>query len=461
NAMARTIPVIISFLARLLGLGGISEKIRSFIEGIRERVDKAIDKLIEKVMAGIKKAVGVGKAAVASVVEWWKKEKKVKVGEKTALIYFEGTEETARLTIKASPSQNYTDYLAGIASKMSSPDQKKAHAEATAVGKRIESKISSHNLTKGETDALVVDLNRFGELLEIMLGAAAPPPSIINYGAVTAEQGGTRAEAKVLSQDSGGSKGSEPADDPPIWQAVQHRKSDDNKRAYVQGHLLNHNVHGPGKRFNMAPITYTANAEHKNGIEEEIKKRVLVQNEVAYYKITAVYGTHPTSPDYTKLTSKAASTLTPDEQIQLRAMEADRKLPLRFEFDAHTLKNDNGKWIEDKKISYAPVENEIPKKAPGPGGTVHVERLERLSINNPVGGSHTAEEALLHLENIGGVRAAALLAELTKRKFTSWTEVVARKIPGVTDDLIEKWQDQTVPGTSQRLVYFHGETIWK
>lgn len=61
EAMARTIPVIISFLARLIGLGGISEKIRSVIESIQESVDKAIDKVIEKARQMFARMVGGGK----------------------------------------------------------------------------------------------------------------------------------------------------------------------------------------------------------------------------------------------------------------------------------------------------------------------------------------------------------------------------------------------------------------
>jgi hypothetical protein len=60
NAMARTVPVIISFLARLLGLGGISEKIKTIITKIQDKVDKAVDKVIAKVIGGVRKLFGRG-----------------------------------------------------------------------------------------------------------------------------------------------------------------------------------------------------------------------------------------------------------------------------------------------------------------------------------------------------------------------------------------------------------------
>jgi uncharacterized protein YicC (UPF0701 family) len=56
NALARAIPVVIGFLASLLGVGGISEKIKDVIEKIRKPIDAAIDWVITKVLALVKVA---------------------------------------------------------------------------------------------------------------------------------------------------------------------------------------------------------------------------------------------------------------------------------------------------------------------------------------------------------------------------------------------------------------------
>ena len=47
ESMARAIPLAISFLASLLGLDGISKKVKEVIEGFREKVDKGLDWLID------------------------------------------------------------------------------------------------------------------------------------------------------------------------------------------------------------------------------------------------------------------------------------------------------------------------------------------------------------------------------------------------------------------------------
>jgi hypothetical protein len=62
QALARTIPIVIGFLARLIGLGGISQKIKDFILKVQAKVDAAIDKAIAKVVAFVKKLFGKGGA---------------------------------------------------------------------------------------------------------------------------------------------------------------------------------------------------------------------------------------------------------------------------------------------------------------------------------------------------------------------------------------------------------------
>ena len=57
QALGRTVPLVISFFARLIGLGGITAKIVSIIKTVQAKVDKALDWLIEKIVGGLKKLV--------------------------------------------------------------------------------------------------------------------------------------------------------------------------------------------------------------------------------------------------------------------------------------------------------------------------------------------------------------------------------------------------------------------
>ncbi|MCG6986335.1 MAG: hypothetical protein LJE61_14175, partial [Thiocapsa sp.] len=59
GALNRILPVVIGFLASLLSLGDISDKIRQFIEAVQEPVNKAIDWVISKGVSIAKKIAGL------------------------------------------------------------------------------------------------------------------------------------------------------------------------------------------------------------------------------------------------------------------------------------------------------------------------------------------------------------------------------------------------------------------
>jgi hypothetical protein len=60
KSLGNMVPILIGFLANLLGLGGISEKIKEFIKKVQDKVDKAIDKAIAKIVGVVKKLFGKG-----------------------------------------------------------------------------------------------------------------------------------------------------------------------------------------------------------------------------------------------------------------------------------------------------------------------------------------------------------------------------------------------------------------
>ena len=64
NTMAKGLTLLISFLARFVGLGGIAKKIQNVIKKIRKPIDKALDKIIDWLVKKGKALFGKGKAAV-------------------------------------------------------------------------------------------------------------------------------------------------------------------------------------------------------------------------------------------------------------------------------------------------------------------------------------------------------------------------------------------------------------
>ena len=80
KAMGQMIPLIIAFLARLLGIGGIAKRVKKIINRVRRRVDKAIDKALKKIIGKFKVFIGKGTTAVKKGAK--------KVGEKVKSFVF-------------------------------------------------------------------------------------------------------------------------------------------------------------------------------------------------------------------------------------------------------------------------------------------------------------------------------------------------------------------------------------
>src|SRR5262249_53716273 len=77
KGLARGLSLVISFLASLLRLTGVTNKIREAIQKIRGKVDAVLSKVAKWIADKAKVLIGKGvvavKTGVAAVLQWWKK----------------------------------------------------------------------------------------------------------------------------------------------------------------------------------------------------------------------------------------------------------------------------------------------------------------------------------------------------------------------------------------------------
>lgn len=118
NALARSVPVLISLFASVLGLGNIAKQVKGVITTITKPINKAIDWVVDKVVAFAKKVVGKiksgakkvkekAKETVQKIINWWKTRSGFKddSGESHTLSY-KGQKKTAQLYVASSnPTQ--------------------------------------------------------------------------------------------------------------------------------------------------------------------------------------------------------------------------------------------------------------------------------------------------------------------------------------------------------------------
>ncbi|HEU6454624.1 MAG TPA: hypothetical protein VN201_04110, partial [Roseateles sp.] len=200
KSLAAAIPVVIGFLARLLGLSGISDKIRSFIQKVQAKVDAAIDKVIAKIVGVVKKLFGKLKAGVAKVVQWWRHRKAIAVEGRRLTLYTEGSEASTRVLVASSPGVPWSTYLANNKPGKSAPAAlKAAHTAAAGLAAQIEA-----GKPRGADDAVHAQnveqwFNALAVQIEILNKDEDRPASVITYGGTNGHGGGIHAEAAVLS----------------------------------------------------------------------------------------------------------------------------------------------------------------------------------------------------------------------------------------------------------------------
>ncbi len=126
KALAKTIPIIIAFFARMIGLGNIGQAVKAVLKKIQAPVDKVLNKVVDKVAVLAKKVIDKGKALVDKgkqkvaavtkkvkdkLVSWWKLKKGFQgADKKNHTLFFKGEGKNAELKV-ASNEQTIEIFL--------------------------------------------------------------------------------------------------------------------------------------------------------------------------------------------------------------------------------------------------------------------------------------------------------------------------------------------------------------
>ncbi|RYZ24225.1 MAG: hypothetical protein EOO10_20565, partial [Chitinophagaceae bacterium] len=293
-------------LSKKMGLDKVVKKVQGNIQ-------KGKDWAKEKVEQGKEK----GKAALETVVSWWKKKKVVNTndGEKHTL-YLEGAGENYRLMIRSTPV-TYKGFIQqtlnknGVAAPIAGSPEQRALVKAD----EIDQNMAGYGKVKQE------DRVAWGERLSALIDELADltgqlninfnvpdPPSIIRFGAPSSEGFGTMMSAELLSENYvEGEPAAVESKAVMGWDYARSFQTISQKGAptpiYVKGHLLNENMGGPANVTNLTPITNDMNKDHLNRVEKHVKKLVLGKSsatdknptakKVVNYAVNVEYAKHP------------------------------------------------------------------------------------------------------------------------------------------------------------------------
>ncbi|MDR4505842.1 MAG: DUF4157 domain-containing protein [Candidatus Scalindua sp.] len=103
QTMANTLTVVIAFLAKFAGLGGIPDKIVGIVKKIRQPIDKGLDMIVAWLGNMLKNLISAVKGAAGSLFQWWKKKIPIDAGGEKHSLYFQGEEDSAELMVASNP----------------------------------------------------------------------------------------------------------------------------------------------------------------------------------------------------------------------------------------------------------------------------------------------------------------------------------------------------------------------
>jgi phage-related protein len=282
-------PVVIGFLANYAGLGGIGQRIREIIDGVRERVDQGILWLIDRALAAGRWILDRLRAGVAAVVGWWQRRIPFRTPSGESHTLFARGEPPNVQLIVSSQEERVGTKIADIIER-----RRRGHrsippdlGEATTIAARLESTPPTTTETDSQRAAIETDLNRLRDILAIYMPSETLPLTAVTYTMSGLYAG--RILAKPLTSRVGNTAGD---DSTSSIDSLFPRGLD--RMSWKALHMLNSHLHGPNMRWNLIPGDASANGLMAT-IETRAKTRTDAGDILWYAVDISEYHTNPSA----------------------------------------------------------------------------------------------------------------------------------------------------------------------
>ena len=392
-----SVPVAIGFLANQVGLGNVGHRLEEIVAGLRGTVDEALDWLLgqaERLLAQALAALGFGPeaeevgatgdpahdaavaeglAALGPTAEPYLQRGRLSREDAEAVIRsvlalhpvftsLELVDDGDRWSYRWTASRGTTvpgpPQLDGVLGQQveDNPELPRQLAELGYVGpfQRQGRWVIRVQAGKTHLDRLSVDPDGIvvpGPLRDEVSAIDQPwwvPDSDIRFPktrTIATAGGNTTVGEQMVAAPltTIGPGGSTVDNDNPLWDVLRHRPRGAGP-FWVQGHLLNADLHGSGSDpRNLTPISPSANAQHRDRVERKVKDAVLARGQdidaasvpVVHYEVTALYG------------GRGSQVPADATQPVKDALQAERQLATSLVCTAWHVHEQGGRWTDE------------------------------------------------------------------------------------------------------------------
>jgi hypothetical protein len=384
RTMARTIPMILDFLARFIGLGDVGAQVQATIRGLQARVDQMLDRAVDWIRRQAASLASRALGGDPNATPQQRLERGVADG-RAAVNRFAGRRVGA-LVLRP--------LLAAIRLR----HQMQSLEALPRAGRWV-----VRGVVNPEAEALS-DAEVEGEAAAAAASAAAGG-GVLNapvYGPLTGEFG-TSVSVRLQRSPSGSSP---PSAVGPIWHILNERR-DGGSYYYVRGHLLNDNFGGPGGDWkNLTPLTQATNNRSAVSMLRTIENTVrtaLSQGRMVDFGVSITYG----APDRSADADDARRKILPEDEGTAIAqiIEAEQHVPTAVHGAAHTVAADNTRT----QIVQQTVRNTLDTNIDHYTRAASPRRIVRLNT--------ASAPELMTLNSVDATLAAQIIAQRTQRQF--------------------------------------------
>ncbi len=325
QTMAGLLTLVISFLARIAGLGKVSDAVLGLVKKIRDPIDKALDKVVAWIVATAKKLGKMAASGVKAIFQWWKGDTpfKTESGESHKL-FFNGDGKLAKLMMASTP-RSIPEVLNDPKLKIENVGA--LRAEYAAIDQQIAANADIGSKTepeqRGFQQSVKAKVNALAsKLAKYMKSDSALPVSTVTFGAnkgrasyamgepLTKNPGNTTGQAAAGRLATKGDTFANAFVPKKASKPKQNRNGDTiqvTMTPLVQAHLLNHELHGPFNAQNIALADAQLNAQMKGA---EGPAKTAAANEKIKYRVTVTYHSEQEPPaDTTNIPDPVVATV--------------------------------------------------------------------------------------------------------------------------------------------------------
>lgn len=455
QTMAGLLTLVISFLARIAGLGRVSDAVTNVINRVRQPIDRALDRVVNWIVTQARRvgrAVVSGARSVAGrILQWWRTRRDFRAADgQSHGVYYQGDQRRARLTVASDPTP-FEDFIRTV------PTTNPARARAMDIARQMDTLRNRANPADGSLgDAELRQLELLWNDLSAQLalcfsGEAAVAPQ---YGTPAATSGW--GSGMVLMRLANPTPGTTPAVSNRFFEDLNLRRhgtasSPSSASYYILGHLLNMQLGGPGHVWgNITPLSRSGNAQHDQQVESQLRGPAR-SGRPFRYEVQVRYGRAASQ----LLATIPANTPDPVLQNKRKVLAAEQYVPSSLLLRAVELQRP-GRPPPTVNLTREVV-NSVDQSSLAayavPGQAIR--RLTALSLNDSIRQSARTEhrEALMRLPGIGPNRITELIAQ---GPYPSW-DAVATRVNGVTPAIVAGWRAGLEGGVAVTL---NGTTSW-